>query len=127
MTTSAKRKCLHCQEFFRPDHRNLHQQRYCSKFGCAGRVKLKVSVAGYKSRKTKITSAARTTASVSKTGASAIPVTGAKRSLGPKNRYKKSAGSKQLKVRNLAIKRYRMRYKISWRCNRLSLLDLSRR
>jgi hypothetical protein len=34
MTTSAKRKCLHCQEFFRPDHRNLHQQRYCSKFGC---------------------------------------------------------------------------------------------
>jgi hypothetical protein len=34
MTTSAKRKCLHCQEFFRPDHRNLHRQRYCSKLAC---------------------------------------------------------------------------------------------
>jgi hypothetical protein len=34
MRTSAKRKCLHCKEFFRADHRNLHHQRYCSKVAC---------------------------------------------------------------------------------------------
>jgi hypothetical protein len=30
----ARRKCLSCQEFYRPDHRNLRHQRYCSKPAC---------------------------------------------------------------------------------------------
>ena len=34
MKRSAKRKCLHCAEFYLPDRRNLHQQRYCSKAAC---------------------------------------------------------------------------------------------
>jgi hypothetical protein len=34
MKRSAKRKCLHCAEFYLPDRRNLHQQRYCSKPLC---------------------------------------------------------------------------------------------
>lgn len=34
MTPSAQRKCLHCREFFLPDRRNLHHQRYCSKPAC---------------------------------------------------------------------------------------------
>jgi hypothetical protein len=34
MKRPAKRKCRHCKEFFRPDHRNRHHQRYCSKATC---------------------------------------------------------------------------------------------
>jgi hypothetical protein len=30
----ARRKCLCCKEFYRPDHRNLRHQRYCSKPAC---------------------------------------------------------------------------------------------
>jgi hypothetical protein len=60
------------------------------------RVKRKVSAVGRKDRRTKITSAGRKTASVSKTGANAIPAIGAKRSLQPKNRYKKCSKRKRL-------------------------------
>lgn len=31
---TRKRKCLHCQGFFRPDHRNVGRQRYCSNPEC---------------------------------------------------------------------------------------------
>lgn len=31
---SAKRKCKHCKELFRPDARNWHHQEYCSKEEC---------------------------------------------------------------------------------------------
>ena len=34
MKRPAKRKCLDCAEFYLPDRRNLHQQRYCSKTAC---------------------------------------------------------------------------------------------
>jgi hypothetical protein len=34
MKRPAKRKCRHCKEFFRPDPRNRHHQRYCSKPAC---------------------------------------------------------------------------------------------
>ena len=34
MRGSAKRKCLCCKEFYRPDHRNLRHQGYCSKPAC---------------------------------------------------------------------------------------------
>jgi hypothetical protein len=34
MKRPAKRKCRHCKEFFRPDYRNRHHQRYCSKPAC---------------------------------------------------------------------------------------------
>jgi hypothetical protein len=34
MKRPAKRKCRHCKQFFRPDHRNRHHQRYCSKAAC---------------------------------------------------------------------------------------------
>jgi hypothetical protein len=30
----ARRKCLCCKEFYRPDQRNLRHQRYCSKPAC---------------------------------------------------------------------------------------------
>ena len=34
MKCSAQRKCQHCSEFYLPDRRNLHHQRYCSKAAC---------------------------------------------------------------------------------------------
>ncbi len=34
MKCSAQRKCQHCKEFYLPDRRNLHHQRYCSKPFC---------------------------------------------------------------------------------------------
>ena len=34
MKQQRKRKCLHCQELFRPDPRNFRHQRYCSKRAC---------------------------------------------------------------------------------------------
>jgi hypothetical protein len=34
MKRPAKRKCRHRKEFFRPDPRNRHHQRYCSKPAC---------------------------------------------------------------------------------------------
>jgi hypothetical protein len=57
----------------------------------ARRVKRKASVAGCKGQRTKITSADGKTVNVSKTGAKPIPAMGAKRSLGPKYRYKISS------------------------------------
>jgi hypothetical protein len=34
MKGSARRKCLCCKEFYRPDRRNLRHQRYCCKPSC---------------------------------------------------------------------------------------------
>ena len=34
MKGPARRKCLCCKEFYRPDHRNLRHQCYCSKPAC---------------------------------------------------------------------------------------------
>jgi len=34
MNRPAKRKCRHCKQLFRPDYRNRHHQRYCSKPAC---------------------------------------------------------------------------------------------
>ena len=34
MKCSAQRKCQHCKEFYLPDRRNLHHQRYCSEPVC---------------------------------------------------------------------------------------------
>jgi hypothetical protein len=34
MKGPAKRKCLCCKEFYRPDQRNLRHQRYCSRPTC---------------------------------------------------------------------------------------------
>src|ERR1700746_4106667 len=34
MKCSARRKCQHCKEFYLPDRRNLHHQRYCSEPAC---------------------------------------------------------------------------------------------
>lgn len=34
MKGPARRKCLCCKEFYRPDQRNLRHQRYCSKPTC---------------------------------------------------------------------------------------------
>ena len=34
MPKPRKRKCLHCREFFCPDHRNIGKQKYCSRPGC---------------------------------------------------------------------------------------------
>ena len=34
MKCSAQRKCQHCSEFYLPDRRNLHHQRYCAKSAC---------------------------------------------------------------------------------------------
>ena len=62
----------------------------------ADRAKRKVSAVGCKNRRTKTTSAAHKIASVSKSGENAIPGTGAKRTLHPKNRYKISARLKWL-------------------------------
>ena len=74
MKCSARRKCQHCKEFYLPDRRNLHHQRYCAEAACRNRAKRKVSAAGCKNRRTKTTSAARKIASVSKSGENAIPV-----------------------------------------------------
>lgn len=34
MKKRRRRKCLNCQQLFRPDHRNLRHQRYCSQADC---------------------------------------------------------------------------------------------
>ncbi|HYY30339.1 MAG TPA: hypothetical protein VE860_20515 [Chthoniobacterales bacterium] len=34
MKCSAQRKCRHCKEFYVPDRRNLHHQRYCAEAAC---------------------------------------------------------------------------------------------
>src|SRR6266481_9815821 len=34
MKCSAQRKCKHCSEFYLPDRRNVHHQRYCSEHAC---------------------------------------------------------------------------------------------
>jgi len=34
MKRPAQRKCRHCKQLFRPDYRNRHHQRYCSKPAC---------------------------------------------------------------------------------------------
>ncbi|NIR29015.1 MAG: hypothetical protein GWN84_06810 [Gammaproteobacteria bacterium] len=34
MKKKRRHKCLHCRELFRPDPRNRHHQRYCSKPEC---------------------------------------------------------------------------------------------
>jgi hypothetical protein len=34
MKCSAQRKCKHCSEFYLPDRRNVHHQRYCSEPAC---------------------------------------------------------------------------------------------
>jgi hypothetical protein len=34
MKGPARRKCLCCKDFYRPDQRNLRHQRYCSKAAC---------------------------------------------------------------------------------------------
>ena len=34
MKCPALRKCRHCKQLFRPDYRNRHHQRYCSKPAC---------------------------------------------------------------------------------------------
>jgi hypothetical protein len=34
MKCFAQRNCCHCNEFYLPDRRNLHHQRYCSKPSC---------------------------------------------------------------------------------------------
>ena len=39
MKASARRKCLHCHEFFLPDSRNRYRQRYCSKPACRSQSK----------------------------------------------------------------------------------------
>src|SRR5271157_1016312 len=101
MKCSAQRKCQHCKEFYLPDRRNLHHSATAQNLPVADRAKRKVSAAGYKNRTTKTTSAGRKIASASKSGANAIPGTGAKRSLHPKNRYKISARLKWLRMRKL--------------------------
>ena len=90
----GKRKCLCCGDFFPPDYRNVRHQRYCSKPACRKESKAQSQRRWQHVRRTKITSAALKTASVSKTGAKPIPAIGAKRSLRPKYRYKKSSKRK---------------------------------
>src|SRR6201984_2197363 len=34
MKYSGRRTCQHCKEFYLPDRRNLHHQRYCSEAAC---------------------------------------------------------------------------------------------
>jgi hypothetical protein len=34
MKCSSQRKCQHCKEFYLPDRRNLHHQRYCAEPAC---------------------------------------------------------------------------------------------
>ena len=34
MNTRRRRKCLNCQQLFRPDRRNVRHQRYCSQVDC---------------------------------------------------------------------------------------------
>ena len=79
----------------------------------ASRVKRKVSAAGWRSQRMKITSAARKIASASLSGEFAIPVTGVRESLQPKDRYKISAAVKWLIIRRLSRRHPGMRYKIS--------------
>src|SRR5271166_2535357 len=84
----------------------------------ARRVKRKVSAAGSKDQRTKITSAGRKTASASRTGENAIPAIGAKRGVQSKYRYKNSSKRKPLTMKGLFLKPCRVRSR--------SLLDATR-
>ena len=101
MKCSARRKCQHCSEFYLSDRRNLHHQRYCAKSACRKQSKAESQRRWLEKPDIKTTSAGRKTASVSKNGVRAIPGTGAKRSLRPKNRYKISARLNRLKMKEL--------------------------
>jgi hypothetical protein len=116
------------KEFFRPDHRNRHHQRYTArKPPAASRVKPKRSAAGSRSRRIKVNFAGRKTASGSKRGGKPIPAIGGKASRKPKERYKISAGANYLKMSSLRRKSCPLRYKISSRCNQRWLWGLSPR
>ncbi len=94
---------------------------------CAGGPpRRRASASGWGVRRTKTTSAGRTTASGCGAGARPIPATGATRSLWAKVRYKKPASRKSLSRKGLSRQERSLRYKMpAWR-NPLCLWDLSR-
>jgi hypothetical protein len=94
MKGSAKRKCLCCGDFFAPDHRNVRHQRYCGKSACGKESKAQSQRRWLQRPENQNYFRDRKTVSVSKIGAKPIPAMGAKRSLGPKYRYKKSSKRK---------------------------------
>ena len=68
MKCSAQRKCQHCKEFYLPDRRDLHHQRYCAEPACRRQSKAESQRRWAQNRTTKTTSADRKIASVSKSG-----------------------------------------------------------
>jgi hypothetical protein len=125
MKGSAKRKCLCCGEFYPPDHRNLRQQRYCPKPACRKESKAQSQRRWQQRPENQNYFRSPENCERVKDWRKRNPAIGAKRSLQPKDRYKMSSEHNQLKMKNLLPKGFRMRYKISSRCNRLSLWDLS--
>jgi hypothetical protein len=113
MKCSAPRKCNHCSEFYLPDRRNLHHQRYCSAPACRKQSKAESQRRWLQRPDNQNYFCGPQTVNASKSGASAIPAIGAKRSLCPKNRYKISVRLKWLRTRVLQRQRYRARYKKS--------------
>jgi len=97
MKCSARRKCQHCSEFYLPDRRNLHHQRYCAKSACRKQSKAESQRRWLeKPDNQNYFSGSQNSQRVKEWRG-----TGAKRSLRPKNRYKISAGLNRLKMKEL--------------------------
>ena len=95
MKGSAKRKCLCCGDFFPPDHRNVRYQCYCCKSACRKESKAQSQRRWLQRPENQnYFRGPENRQRVKKTGAKPIPAMGAKRSLGPKYRYKISSKRK---------------------------------
>jgi hypothetical protein len=101
MKCSGRRKCQHCKGFYCQIGAIGIVSTNAQNVPVADRVERKVSAVGCENQKTKTTSAARKVASASKSGENAIPGTGAKITLHPKNRYKISIRPKWLRMSKL--------------------------
>ena len=101
MKSSGQRKCQHCKEFYLPDRRNLHHQRYCSEAACRKQSKSESQRRWAQKPDNQNYFSGPQNSQRVKSGENAIPGTGAQRALHPKNRYKISAGLKSLRMRKL--------------------------
>ena len=128
MKPSAKPKCLHCKEFYVPDRRNLHHQRYCGKPDCQRESKRQSQCRWLaKSGNENYFRGAGKFPAGRRVARGASGVFAQKGSPPQKSRYKMSAPLKRLSQRRLRRRRVLMRYKMSSPCKWLWLWGLSPR
>jgi hypothetical protein len=113
MKGPARRNCLCCKEFYRPDHRNLRYQRYCSKPACRKESKAQSQRRWLQRPENENYFRGPENSRRVKEWRKRNPGYRRKKKGLLRHRYKKSARSKWLQMRNLSPRRHRMRYKKS--------------